>query len=141
MEQQIFPGTLDALEPIRKYVEAAAQSAGFDHKATYKLCLAVDEIATNVVIHGYEEAGLNGDLKIKASVDNDTLVISLEDQGKPYDPNLHTVPEADDLSQPLETRKIGGLGILLAQDGVDDLQYSATGEANVHRFTIRLPRT
>jgi serine/threonine-protein kinase RsbW len=141
VEQKTFPGTLDALEPIRKYVETAAQSAGFDRKAIYKLCLAVDEIATNVVVHGYEEAGLDGDLKIQASLDNDALVISLEDHGKPYDPNLHDMPEAADLSQPLETRKIGGLGILLAQDGVDDLQYSASDEANVHRFTLRLPHT
>jgi len=141
VEKLTFPGTLDALEPIRKYVEAAARSAGLDQKAVYRLCLAVDEIATNVILHGYEEAGLSGDVKIEASVDGDSLVIQLEDHGKPYDPNLHDVPEADDLSQPLETREVGGLGILLAQDGVDDLQYSTTDQANVHRFTVRLPGT
>jgi anti-sigma regulatory factor (Ser/Thr protein kinase) len=141
VEQLTFPGTLDALEPIRKYVEAAAQSAGLDRKAVYKLCLAVDEIATNVALYGYEEAGLSGDFKIEASVDGDSLVIQLEDHGKPYDPNFHVGPDASDLSQPLETRKVGGLGILLAQDGVDNLQYSATEQGNVHRFFVRLPGT
>lgn len=141
MEQLIFPGTLDALEPIRQYVKDAAQSAGLDRKAVYKLCLAVDEIATNVALHGYEEAGLRGDFKIEASVDGDSLVIQLEDHGKPYDPNLHVGPEAGDLSQPLETREVGGLGILLAQDGVDNLEYSTTEQANVHRFTVRLSGT
>jgi len=139
VEQQRFPGTLDALEPIRKYVEATARSAGLDHKAVYKVCLAVDEIATNIVVHGYEEAGLQGDLKIGASVEDDNLVIQLEDQGKAYDPNLHLIPDAGDLSAPFESRKIGGLGIFLALDGVDDIQYKTTGKANIHRFIIRLP--
>jgi len=138
VEQHIFPGTLDALEPIRKYVEHVAQSAGLDHKATYKLCLAVDEIATNVVIHGYEEAGLNGDLTIGALVENDNLVIQLEDHGKPYDPNFHSLPDPEDLAQQLESREIGGLGIYLALDGVDDIQYESSANANVHRFLVRL---
>ena len=140
MEEQIFPGTLDALEPIRKYVQDAAQSAGLEHKAIYKLCLAVDEIATNVVLHGYEEAGLSGDLKIDATMADNTLVIQLEDHGKPYDPNFHALPNADDLAEQLEQREIGGLGIFLALDGVDDIQYNSTENANVHRFIINLPR-
>src|SRR5262245_36071438 len=139
VEEQIFPGTLDALEPIRKYVQDAAQSAGLEHKAIYKLCLAVDEIATNVVVHGYEEAGLSGDLTIGASVDNNTLVIQLEDHGKPYDPNFHALPDADDLGQRLEQSAISGLGIYLALDGVDDLQYTSTDKSNMHRFVVRLP--
>jgi len=138
VEQYKFPGTLDALEPIRKYVEGVAQSAGLDHKATYKLCLAVDEIATNVVLHGYEEAGLNGDLMIGSSMENDNLVIELEDHGKPYDPNFHALPNAEDLAERLESREIGGLGIFLALDGVDDIQYASSAKANVHRFIVRL---
>ena len=127
------------MEPIRKYVEAVAQSAGLEQKAVYQLCLAVDEIATNVVLHGYEEAGLNGDLKIGASVEDGNLVIQLEDHGKSYDPNFNAVPNAEDLAQRLESREIGGLGIYLALDGVDDLQYSTTNEGNVHRFIVLLP--
>ena len=139
MEPQTFPGTLDALEPIRKYVAAAARSAGLDPKAIYRLCLSVDEIATNIVLHGYQEAGLEGDLKIGTSLEGGSLVILLEDHGRPYNPNFHPVPEVEDLSLPLESKPIGGLGIYLALDGVDDLQYVATDGGNVHRFMVRLP--
>lgn len=139
MEPQTFPGRLDALEPIRKYVAAAAQSAGLERKAIYKLCLSVDEIATNIVLHGYQEAGLEGDLKIGTSLEGGSLVVLLEDHGRPYDPNFHAVPEPEDLTRPLPSRPVGGLGIYLARDGVDDLQYLATDTANVHRFIVRLP--
>jgi phosphoserine phosphatase RsbU/P len=133
-----FPGTLDALSPIRQYVKTAAEAAGLDHSAAYNLVLAVDEIATNVIEHGYKGARLNGDISVGAARDNDTLVIRLTDTGKSFDP--HSLPEIHDveLSKELEDRAVGGLGIMLAKDGVDDLQYEATGSGNIHRFVVRL---
>lgn len=136
MDVLTLPGNLDALSPIRDYVKAAANAAGLDHTATYNLLLAVDEIATNVVVHGYEEAGLHGDISVAAKNDGNRLVIELSDRGKSYDPDLHKGPDAEGLSKELSDRPIGGLGIMLAKDGVDDLQYQSTELGNVHRFII-----
>ena len=139
MGPQIFAGTIDALEPIRSYVAQAAASADLlDKSAVYKLCLAVDEIATNIVTHGYEEAGLHGDLKIFGSIENGSLVITLEDRGQPYDPTLHSKDWEEVLNLPPGDRPIGGLGIYLALDGVDDLQYQTADGINRHRFVVRL---
>jgi serine phosphatase RsbU (regulator of sigma subunit)/anti-sigma regulatory factor (Ser/Thr protein kinase) len=107
--------------------------------AVYRLCLAVDEIATNVVLHGYDEAGLTGDLTIASNIDCGKLLVDLHDNGKSYDPTKHNIPTAETLSLPLEERDIGGLGILLARDGVDDLQYESTEHGNVHHFVVNLP--
>jgi serine phosphatase RsbU (regulator of sigma subunit)/anti-sigma regulatory factor (Ser/Thr protein kinase) len=139
MKALTLPGDLDSLEPIRDYTTKAAKNAGLPDPAIYRLCLAVDEIATNVVLHGYEEAGLKGDLTIASTIDCGRLVIDLRDTGKSYDPTKHTIPTAENLSLPLEERDIGGLGILLARDGVDDLQYESTERGNVHRFIVNLP--
>jgi phosphoserine phosphatase RsbU/P len=136
-----LPGTLDALEPIRDYVSRAGKAAGLDDSTVYQLCLAVDEIATNVVLHGYEEAGLNGSLILSSSVAEGKLVIQLADNGKSYDPSKHDIPDEDDLALPLEERQIGGLGILLAYQGVDDLQYESGESGNVHRFVKALPES
>jgi serine phosphatase RsbU (regulator of sigma subunit)/anti-sigma regulatory factor (Ser/Thr protein kinase) len=137
MDSVTLPGTLDALSPIRDYVKAAANTAGLDHTATYNLLLAVDEIATNVVLHGYEEAGLEGDISIAAKDEDGRLLIELRDHGKSYDPNLHKEPDDEGLFKELADRPIGGLGIMLARDGVDDLQYESTEFGNVHRFIVR----
>jgi serine/threonine-protein kinase RsbW len=136
MEEQTFPGTLDSLEPVRSFVMAVASKYGLERRSAYKLCLAVDEIATNIVTHGYQEAGLSGDITVGADLEGNKLVIRLEDRGRSYDPLLHAVPRPEHLATALEARYPGGLGILLAQMGVDELQYSKTPHGNVHRFIV-----
>jgi serine/threonine-protein kinase RsbW len=140
MAEQIFSGTLDSLAPIRDFVGRAAASAGLDKSASYNLVLAVDEIATNIVLHGYQAAGLKGDLRVHADTEPSRLVIRVEDTGRTYDPHKHDVPDADDLQSPLHERSAGGLGIMLAMQGVDELHYSNTEHSNVHRFVVNLPQ-
>ncbi len=137
MHTQRFKGDLDALAPIRQFVSSVAREAGLEKKAVYDLCLAVDEIASNVITHGYEEAGLKGDLRIRAKVTDSCLFVYLEDYGAPYDPENFEVPTEEDLCVPLEDRPIGGLGILLARDGVDQLNYRKFGDRHVHEFIVR----
>jgi serine phosphatase RsbU (regulator of sigma subunit)/anti-sigma regulatory factor (Ser/Thr protein kinase) len=138
MDAVTFPGTLEGLSPIREYVKTAAEAAGLDESATFNLMLAVDEIATNIVEYGYREAGLRGDIFVGAARDSHSLVIRLTDTGKPYDPLAHPAFDEAMLTQSLEDRTVGGLGIMFARDGVDELQYESTAAGNTHRFVVRL---
>ena len=138
MEPLSVPGTLDSLGEIRKYVQAPATAAGLDKKATYRLNLAVDEIATNIITHGYEEAGLEGVLGIYVDMDEKTLAVSLEDTGatyNPYDSNVDL-----DVELPLQSRKIGGLGVYLTVQSVDKFLYERVGDnRNRHTFVMNRP--
>jgi anti-sigma regulatory factor (Ser/Thr protein kinase) len=128
MEPLTVAGTLDSLGAIAQYVLAAAAAAGLDKKASYKLRLAADEIATNIIIHGYQEAGRSGELICHATFDEQVLTICIEDTGIPYDPTEK--PDPDDLNKPLEERRIGGLGVYLAIQSVDLLLYERVGNRN-----------
>lgn len=139
MPPQSFEASLDSLEPIRDYVQNAAQAAGLDRQAVYNATLAVDEIVTNIITHGYEEAGLKGVITVGADLEEDRLVLRVEDWGKPYDPNAHQVPSEEDLKRPLEDRAGGGLGILLARAAAHEIQYTASSNGNVHRLVMLLP--
>lgn len=135
MQEKRFPGTLDSLALIRQYVSNAARAAGLDSSRTYNLCLAVDEIATNIVLHGYEEVGLKGDIIVEALQERGRLIIRLLDHGRTYDPDQ--VPEPD-LKNPLKQQS-GGWGLFLSKSGVDQFDYTSTGSGNVHSFVVRLP--
>lgn len=135
VEEKTFPGTLESLAPVREYVAAAARVAGLDSTRTYNLCLAVDEIATNIVLHGYEEAGIEGDIVVEVQHERGQLVVRLLDRGRTYNPDQAPQP---DLDSPLSRRKPGGWGLFLAKTGVDQFQYTSTDAGNVHRFVMIL---
>ncbi|PYE54790.1 SpoIIE family protein phosphatase [Deinococcus yavapaiensis] len=128
------PGTLDALDDLAAFVLRAADVANLDKKAAYRLRLAVDEIATNIVTHGYDEAGLNGDITISARLAPHALTVTLEDEAVPYDPLKTTMP--DDLAAPLHERDIGGLGVYLTLRGVDEFRYEFVEGRNRNIFVM-----
>lgn len=133
-----FAATLESLEPIRVFVGEVAARAGLDSNAIYRLSLAVDEVATNVVMHGHHQAEGEPIIELDASVENGSLVVRMSDTSAEYDPDDHPVdPEL--LKTPLELREPGGLGLFLARQNVDEFCYRRIGERNVHDFRVRLP--
>jgi serine/threonine-protein kinase RsbW len=140
MEALTVAGTLDSLSEIAKYVMASANAAGLDKKTCYRLRLAVDEIATNIIVHGYEEAGREGEVVCQATLAEECLTITLEDTGEHYDPTKQALP--DDMDLPLEQRQIGGLGVYLTIQGVDKFTYERVGNRNRNIFVVnRIPST
>ena len=137
MTPLVLPGRLDSLEQVAEFVQAAAREAQLDGKTAYRLQLAVDEVATNIVVHAYEEKGRTGELHLGAAIDASELRLHLEDTGEAYDPTAR--PDPTNLDQPLEEREIGGLGLFLARRSVDELLYERRGDRNRMTFVIRRP--
>ncbi len=136
MESFVAPGTVESLGPIREFVRSKAAEAGLDKKRAYRLQLAVDEIASNIAIHGYEEHDLAGDIEVQAELTADHLVITLVDEAVPYDPYSEVAPQAQDLDAPLEQRTIGGLGVFLAINNVDQFLYRFDHGRNHNIFVV-----
>ena len=137
MTSLTLPGRLESLDQVAEFVQAAAQEAKLPAPAAYRLQLAVDEVATNVVTHAYGEKGIEGEIHLRCECDAATLTIHVEDTGEPYDPT--TRPEPTNLDRPLEEREIGGLGLFLARRSVDELRYERRGDRNRMTFVVRLP--
>lgn len=134
MEPLLVAGKLDSLKTIAEYVMTAAADAGLNEKSSYKLRLAVDEIATNIITYSCEETACEGDLTLKATFDDQFLTITIEDTGVSFDPTEQLAPS--DLDKPLENRQIGGLGIYLARESVDGFSYERVGNHNRSTFIM-----
>ncbi len=132
----IVSSSLESLGEISDFVVSAARAAGLDDQAVWEVQLAVDEAATNVILHaygGHEE----GPITVQVDVRDDEFVICLHDRGKPFDPDA--VPHPD-LDSPLEARKTGGLGLYLMRKLMDrvDFHFDAGGY-NLVTMAKRLP--
>lgn len=133
MEPLVVPGKLEYLDEIAQYVLFAAAHANLENRAS-KLRLAVDEIATNIINYGYQKTKMEGDIEIKADINEQTLTIYLEDTGIPFDPTCYQLSYK--LDQPLEKRPIGGLGIYLATENVDQFLYERVNNRNRNIFIM-----
>ncbi len=136
MERITLPGTLDSLADIRRVVGAEAQRVGLSKKATYNLLLGLDEIATNIVMHGYEKSGTTGPFDLTMQQTAGQFVVTLADDAPPFDPLQHVLPNEEFLSRPLEERPIGGMGIYLTINGVDEFKYEYTDGRNHNIFVV-----
>src|SRR5215467_13014622 len=98
MQPLTVPATLDSIDPIVQYVSSAAAAAGLDRKSAYRLRLAVDEIATNIITHGYAESHTTGDVVVEARVGDKELTVTLEDSAPAFDPR--ELEDPDHLDKP-----------------------------------------
>ena len=136
MERLTLPAR-STRSPIAGYVKAAAAAAGLDKKATYCLRQAVDEVATNIIVHGYDEAGLSGDIVVGLAPRERTAGGRARGQRAAVRPR--TQPPPDDLDRPLEERKIGGLGVYLTIADLDDFDYERLDGRNRNVFIMTRP--
>jgi serine/threonine-protein kinase RsbW len=106
------------LAALRDFVAQTAASLGAAEAVVDDLILAVDESATNVIVHGYQ--GQPGAIEAQVALENNEIVVRLYDNAKYFDPLQYPQP---DLTLPLEQRPVGGLGIYLTRQFTDSVDY------------------
>jgi len=136
MQPLIVPGKLEFLDEIRKYMMQAAKEAGLEKARAYKLSLAVDEIATNIINYGYQASGLKGSITAEAIIDEHALTVTLDDTSGHFDPTLRPPPAPEAFDKPLEDRQIGGWGVYLAIQNVDEFYYHRFQDHNLNIFIM-----
>jgi serine/threonine-protein kinase RsbW len=121
MAHTTFPARFEFLDEIRDLVAEVAREGGFSEKEVYSLQLAADEAASNIIEHAY--AGItNASLDVTCNCEGDELIITMRDNGKPFDPSKVKQPN---LKADLSERQIGGLGMYLMRKLMDDVRYEA----------------
>lgn len=96
--------------------------------------VVLDELLINTVSYGFADRA-GGEVTIDVEVQDGLLTVTLSDNGKPFDPLRRDAP---DTTLSVEARPIGGLGIHLVRQMVDDVSYRRQGDRNVVVLTKRL---
>ena len=112
------PAELRHLEEVRAFIRTCALESSAPETCVDDLVQAVDEAATNVIVHGY--AGREGWLDVAVSPEPGQLVVTLQDEAPAFDPTA--VPEPD-LTVPPERRRPGGMGIHLIRLATDGFAH------------------
>ena len=89
--------------------------------------MALEEAVTNVILYAYP-AGADGLVNIEAVLREHSLEFIITDSGVAFDPTV--VPEADTTLSAAE-RAIGGLGIHLVRQIMDEVRYQRLDDKNI----------
>ncbi len=115
--------TLDLSRPLEDhqldYLEKLLEEYGLEKPVERKVRLACDELLNNVISYAYEGASEH-EIRIKMTMAQDRLTITISDDGKPFDPFTQPTP---DTGSPLEERAIGGLGVHLVRNVMNKIAY------------------
>jgi serine/threonine-protein kinase RsbW len=111
------------LSTIRDFVACVGQEAGLSDQVIADLQLAVDEVCANVLRHGYR--GQGGELAVTIQPLRDAVRVTVQDWGVAFDPQA--VPEPD-VATPLEQRPLGGMGLYLVRQVMDEVLFEFGAE-------------
>jgi anti-sigma regulatory factor (Ser/Thr protein kinase) len=129
--------TLAELNTLCRNLEKYGNSIGLTPKCIFQLNLALDELFTNIVSYSYKDENTHW-ITISLSHTDNTLVISIEDSGAPFD------PVSIEISQPnntIEDCRIGGLGLHLVRKMVDDIVYERQRGKNIITMKKNIPKS
>ena len=124
-----------ALGPTSARVRDFLCECGAPGAAAFLADLVIEELVTNTIKYGYDDAGAHA-IDLRIDFEDHHLVIEVRDDGHAFNPLEQAAP---DTTLPAEQRDIGGLGIHLVRQMTDSVIYERCDGCNVVRAEKTFP--
>lgn len=128
-------GSDEGLQAGFAELEGSLFYASLPAKIQYIVYLILDELLSNVVLHGGVE---NARIAVRLAVVGSLLEIGIEDNAAPFNPWTASPPQE---SGELEDLTIGGRGIHMIRQVVESKDYEHAEDRNRVTMTVRMPRS
>lgn len=127
-----MPNSADSWEKVKNGMQEMSLCAGFDQRTRRKMLLAMEEVFMNIVHY-------SGASEIRVSIGQaegvSGLTVTLVDDGIPFDPTTQAETDVDKI---VSERQVGGLGIVLVRQIMDDIHYRREENSNIFTMTKKL---
>lgn len=110
---------VEELARVSRFVEEIGEELGLDMELQMNLNLVLEEMVVNVISYAYPEEKV-ADIELVAESDGKELTFVLSDQGKEFDPTLREAADMD--ANPAE-RELGGMGIFIVKNIMNEVTY------------------
>ena len=122
---------LQELAGVAAKIDAFCEARDISPDIAYAVNLSIDEILTNTISYGYDDDEPHR-IEIGLRSETGSLVVVIRDDGAPFD--LSATPEAD-IESSLDERAVGGLGLFLVHEMMDEVEYERVEDRNVVTLT------
>lgn len=122
-----IPAAIDQIRRAVLFVATTVQRMEMGTDGAHQVQIAVEEIITNIVEHGYPADPQSAVVDIAIEREGQQVVITITDDAPLFNPLLNAEP---DPQTPLEDRAKGGWGVYFAKKYVDVVHYQAVSNRN-----------
>jgi anti-sigma regulatory factor (Ser/Thr protein kinase) len=135
MEKSIvLTNDLSEISRLNEFVEQIGEEFSLAPDVTFNLNLVLEEAVVNVINYAYPKENHEA-IYLSARLCDGSVVFILTDTGKAFDPTM--APDAD-ITLSAEERSIGGLGIFLIRQIMNEVRYERIDGKNVLTLGKRL---
>ena len=127
------PAKLEGMDVILAFVSYLLDINGCSTRTRTQLRIAIEELYVNVTLYAYPDG--NGWAEIRGSIEDGVATFTLIDSGRPFDP---LAKEDPDTMLSGEDREIGGLGIFMVKNTMDEMEYEYRDGCNQLMMRKRL---
>ena len=120
MAELIVEAKLDNLAQVLQFVDSRLEEEDCPIGLQMKIDVAVEELFVNVASYAYAPGSGDVTIRVETRKNPRSIAVTFADRGMPYDP---LAKEDPDITLSAEERKIGGLGIYMVKQAVDDIRY------------------
>ena len=118
---------LDQIALVMSALEEYADRASLDMRTAQAAELALDELLNNSISYGFPEDGQHT-IAVELEMREEALQIKVIDDGVPFNPFEQAAP---DLGSSVEERELGGIGIHLVKNFMDEYGYVRVDDRHV----------
>jgi sigma-B regulation protein RsbU (phosphoserine phosphatase) len=123
----IIKNDLEEIDRLNELFEEFCELHEIPPKTFRKFNIVFDELINNIVSYAFNDEEAH-EIKVLVNITKDQLVVSLEDDGIAFNPfNLAT----PDTEASIEDRDIGGLGVHIVKNLMDDFSYKRFVKKNM----------
>jgi sigma-B regulation protein RsbU (phosphoserine phosphatase) len=125
---------LPEIDRVNTEFKQFADERGLATSVSQKVSIVFDDLLNNIISYGFSDDAEHL-IDIDVVYSHDKLVITIADDGIPFNPFDQVGP---DITLSIEERDIGGLGVLLIKELMDEYQYQRHSNSNVVILTLFL---
>lgn len=131
----VIENKLDQLSLVAAFTEELCEELGQGADVSFNLNLVLEEALANVISYAFPGTDSAHDIEITAKEENGSLILSVCDDGIAFDPTRMPDP---DVTLSAEERSVGGLGIFLIRNIMDDVKYQRYCGHNILTMTKKI---
>ena len=119
-----------ALAELRSFLQQNKAIFKLSEVDRHQVTLAVEEVCANLIIHSHA-CNPKEEIHLEVKELNKKIIVEITDKGDAFNLLDYKVP---DLSQVIEEKRTGGIGILLVKKIMDEIEFESKNGKNICRL-------